>query len=140
MRDIRFPTSSTVNPGDGITRSISANEVALGAIDAFRTDDLLIVDFRIEKEFAASGNTSLTFSIDGFNLFNEARGGLPCVAEPLTPTSAGNLNETLAPRILAFGCTSELAIGSQELFNLVPSAGGASLRLFLNEPQDRDGC
>jgi hypothetical protein len=91
-----------VNPGDGVTRSISANEVGAGAIDAFRTDDLFIVDFRIEKEFAASGNTSLTFSIDGFNLLNDAL-VLSRASRNLNAGSAGWLNETLAPRIWRLG-------------------------------------
>jgi hypothetical protein len=97
-----IPYFVNVNPGDGVGRSISANEVALGEIDAFRTDDLFVVDFRIEKEFAASGNTSLTFSIDGFNLLNEA----PVISRSsrnLNAGSAGWLNETLAPRIWRLG-------------------------------------
>jgi hypothetical protein len=96
------PYFANVNPGDGINRSISANEVALGEIDAFRNDDLLIIDFRIEKEFAASGNTSLTFSIDGFNLLNEAS-VLSRASRNLNAGSAGNLNETMAPRIWRLG-------------------------------------
>jgi hypothetical protein len=32
---------------------------------------IFTADVRLEKEFAATGNTSLTFSIDGFNIFNE---------------------------------------------------------------------
>ncbi len=97
-----IPYFANVNPGDGINRSISANEVGASGIDAFRTDDLFIVDFRIEKEFAASGNTSLTFSIDGFNLLNEA----PVVSRSsrnLNAGTAGWLNETLAPRIWRLG-------------------------------------
>ena len=90
------------NPGDGISRNISANEVGAGAIDAFRADTLFIVDFRIEKEFAASGNTSLTFSIDGFNLLNEAT-VISRSSRNLNSSSAGNLNETLAPRIWRLG-------------------------------------
>ncbi|MEJ2084598.1 MAG: carboxypeptidase regulatory-like domain-containing protein [Acidobacteriota bacterium] len=88
--------------GDGVQRDISANEVALGAIDAFRSDDLLVIDFRIEKEFAATGNTSLTFSIDGFNLLNE-----PSVtnrsSQNLGSPTAGWLSETLGPRIWRLG-------------------------------------
>jgi hypothetical protein len=97
-----IPYFVNVNPGDGINRSISANEVALGEIDAFRTDDLLIIDFRIEKEFAASGNTSLTLSIDGFNLLNEAS-VLSRASRNLNASTAGNLNETMAPRIWRLG-------------------------------------
>ena len=97
-----IPYFVNVNPGDGINRSISANEVALGAIDAFRNDDLLIIDFRIEKEFAASGNTSLTLSIDGFNLLNEAS-VLSRASRNLNAGSVGWLNETMAPRIWRLG-------------------------------------
>jgi hypothetical protein len=96
------PYFANVNPGDGINRSISANEVALGEIDAFRNDDLLIIDFRIEKEFAASGNTSLTFSIDGFNMLNEAS-VLSRASRNLSAGSAVNLKETMVPRIWRLG-------------------------------------
>ena len=41
------------------------------SITDFRYDDIFVADVRLEKEFAASGNTSLTFSIDGFNIFND---------------------------------------------------------------------
>ena len=97
-----FPYYVFINPGDGIQRRISANEVAFGDIDVFRADDLLLIDLRIEKEFAATGNTSLTFSIDGFNLLNEssvvARESLN-----LNAATAGWLAETLGPQIWRLG-------------------------------------
>ena len=97
-----IPYIVAVQPGDGVPRNISANEVAFGNIDAFRADDLLLVDLRIEKEFAASGNTSFTFSIDGFNMLNEAY-VVSRSSRSLTSGSAGNLNETTAPRIWRLG-------------------------------------
>ena len=99
-----IPYFVNVDPGDGINRSISANEVGAGDIDAFRTDDLFVVDFRIEKEFAASGNTSLTFSIDGFNILNEAS-VVSRSSRNLNAGTAGWLNESLAPRIWRLAST-----------------------------------
>ena len=52
---------------DGIGRAIGAAD----SITDFRYDDIFTADVRLEKEFAATGNTSLTFSIDGFNIFND---------------------------------------------------------------------
>ena len=40
-------------------------------VDSFRYDDVFVADLRLDKEFAATGNTSLTFSIDAFNVFND---------------------------------------------------------------------
>ena len=91
-----------VNPGDGINRSISANEVASSGIDAFRTDTLFIFDLRLEKEFRTTGNTSFTFSIDAFNLLDEDA-VVSRSSRNLDSGSAGWLNETLAPRVWRLG-------------------------------------
>ncbi len=64
-----YPIPYYVSKGgsDGIRRRIGVAET----ITDFRYDDVFTADVRLEKEFAASANTSLTFSIDGFNIFNE---------------------------------------------------------------------
>lgn len=60
-------------------------------------DDILTVDLRLDKEFAASGNVSFTLGADVFNLLNEnytmqrERG--------LSRGSSDFLRETLSPRI-----------------------------------------
>ena len=62
-----IPYFRQVFGADGIPRSIGVAD----SITDFRYEDILTTDVRLEKVFAASGNTSLTFSIDGFNIFNE---------------------------------------------------------------------
>jgi len=82
---------------DGINRFIMVVE----NLTDFRKEDVFVTDLRIEKEFAASGNTSLTFSIDGFNIFNEGY-----VMRRYENLAAGNANwvrETLSPRIWRLG-------------------------------------
>jgi len=55
-------------PGtDRISRRIGVAD----SITDFRYGDVFTADVRLEKEFAATGNTRFTFSIDGFNIFNE---------------------------------------------------------------------
>ncbi len=56
----------TVSGRDGIVRDI----VVVEEVTQFRHPDIFIADLRLEKEFRTTGNTSLTFSLDGFNLFN----------------------------------------------------------------------
>ena len=61
------PYNVNRSPGD-FTRLMSL----VGANNGqFRTDDPFTVDFRIEKEFAASSNASFTFGLDIFNALNE---------------------------------------------------------------------
>ena len=82
---------------DGITRDISV----VGNTDDFRVEDILTVDIRLEKEFAATSGVGLTFSIDGFNIFNEA---YVLQRERNLGISRGNyLDESLAPRIWRLG-------------------------------------
>ncbi|MEA3276282.1 MAG: hypothetical protein U9Q81_13535, partial [Pseudomonadota bacterium] len=81
---------------DGNTRF-----AALGRSDDFRTQDIYTLDLRLEKEFAATENVGLTFSIDAFNVFNEnyvLRRSLR-----LNGPRPDYLNETLAPRIWRLG-------------------------------------
>jgi hypothetical protein len=94
-----LPYYFSSNPSDGLgTRNIS---VMNGDIDRFRADDIFTTDLRLEKEFAASGNVGFTFSIDIFNLFNEA---YVMQRERNQNTSRYDfLDESLAPRIWRLG-------------------------------------
>jgi hypothetical protein len=71
----------------------------------------MTVDLRLEKEFAATGNVGMTFSLDAFNLLDET---FVLQRERLTPAVTGGgtvitagrhdfLDETLSPRIYRFG-------------------------------------
>ena len=94
-----LPYYASSNPGDGLgSRNIS---VLNGDIDRFRADNIFTTDLRLEKEFAASGNVGFTFSIDIFNLFNEA---YVMQRERNQNTSRYDfLDESLAPRIWRLG-------------------------------------
>jgi hypothetical protein len=62
-----IPYFESVPGTDSIRRRIGVAD----SITDFRYDEIFTADVRLEKEFNATGNTSLTFSIDGFNIFNE---------------------------------------------------------------------
>lgn len=82
---------------DGITRQAAVTP----ELDNFRTDDVFTADVRAEKEFRATQNMSVTFSIDAFNLFNKGY-----VMQRETGINLGNaddLEETLSPRIYRLG-------------------------------------
>ena len=70
-------------------------------VDDFRYDDVFVADLRLEKEFAATGNLGLTFSIDAFNIFNE--GYVLSRNTNLNSGSADWVNATLSPRIYRLG-------------------------------------
>ncbi len=60
------------------------------------------MDFRLEKEFAATSNVSFTFSWDIFNVFDESYAAADRASQ--TNTSQYNwLRETLSPRIHRLG-------------------------------------
>jgi len=82
---------------DGVNRAI----IVVENMTDFRKDDIFIADLRLEKEFASSTNTSLTFSIDGFNIFN--KGYVLAVNPNLSSPSADWVTETLSPRIYRLG-------------------------------------
>ncbi len=70
-------------------------------VDEFRADDITTVDLRLEKEFAATQNVGMTFSIDAFNLFDE-----DFVLQRNRRTNTAQfdwLRETLSPRIYRLG-------------------------------------
>jgi hypothetical protein len=82
---------------DGISRNISVEET----LGDFRTDDVATVDVRLEKEFAATGNFGLIFSIDGFNILNSG-----AVLDRYWDLGAGNgqwVQATVSPRVWRLG-------------------------------------
>jgi hypothetical protein len=82
---------------DGIWRSM----LVVDSVTDFRHPDIFTADLRLEKEFRATGNTSLTFSLDGFNIFNNGE-----VLRRSENLAAGNANwvlETVSPRIWRLG-------------------------------------
>ena len=91
-----IPLFHSFTGADGINRGIQVTT----DVDQFRTDDILTVDLRLEKEFRTAGNTSLTFSLDGFNMTDE---DFVLQRNRSTTTNAGNLAEILSPRIYRLG-------------------------------------
>jgi hypothetical protein len=82
---------------DGIRRDISVEE----NLGDFRNDDVATVDLRLEKEFAATGNVGLVFSLDGFNILNSG-----VVVDRYWDLGRGNgqwVFETLTPRVWRLG-------------------------------------
>ncbi|MEM8960394.1 MAG: TonB-dependent receptor [Acidobacteriota bacterium] len=68
--------------------------------DDFRNEDVVLVDARLEKE-VQFGDLGVTFSIDGFNLFNESN-----VLQRQSRLNVGNadhVQEILSPRVFRFG-------------------------------------
>jgi len=91
------PYNITRSPGD-FTRTMSLLGNDIGR---FRTEDPLTVDFRLEKEFAASSNASFTFGLDIFNALNERT---VLAREPtLTGGTADNIQDVLSARIYRLG-------------------------------------
>jgi hypothetical protein len=69
--------------------------------DRTRLDSLTTMDLRAEKEFAASGNVSLTFSAEYFNALNEAT--VLARQNRLNISTANWVQDTLAPRTWKLG-------------------------------------
>ena len=95
---------SRTGPVDGIGRNISV----VADTDDFRTDDIITTDFRLEKEFAATSGIGFTFSIDGFNIFNENY--VLQRERRLNGSRANYLDETLSPTDLETRCPTELEV------------------------------
>ncbi len=69
--------------------------------DSFRADDILTIDFRIDKDFNASEDVSFTVSLDIFNALNEAY--VLQRERDFTNSRFDYLDETLSPRIYRLG-------------------------------------
>jgi hypothetical protein len=82
---------------DGIGRAVRVSS----DIDSFRTEDIFTADVRLEKEFAATSNVGFTFSLDIFNLLDEAY-----VLQRERNSGSGRydfVDETLSPRVYRLG-------------------------------------
>ncbi len=82
---------------DRITRDISI----VADTDDFRADDIFTLDLRVEKEFVTANDASITVSLDGFNLLNEAY--VLQRERRMNLSTANFLDETLSPRIWRLG-------------------------------------
>jgi hypothetical protein len=82
---------------DRITRDISLVTDA----DDFRADDIFTVDMRLEKEFVTANDATITVSLDGFNLLNEAY--VLQRERRLNLSTADFVDETLSPRVWRMG-------------------------------------
>ncbi len=92
-----IPYYRSVTGDDGIGRRI----LATPSFDTFRNDDIFSVDLRLDKEFATTGNTSLTFSLDAFNVLDET-----FVLQRFDNLASGNaehIEETMSPRVVRLG-------------------------------------
>jgi Carboxypeptidase regulatory-like domain/TonB-dependent Receptor Plug Domain len=92
-----IPYYRNVTGSDGIIRQILASD----NIEDFRNDDIFTVDLRVEKEFASTSNTSLTFSLEAFNVMNDA--SVLQRFDNLTAGNAQHIRETLSPRVYRLG-------------------------------------
>ena len=92
-----LPYYHRVRGSDGLSRDVQVTP----EVDTFRSDDILTVDLRLEKEFAATGNVGFTVSLDAFNIFDE-----DYVLQRRRQLNTGNadwLTETLSPRVWRIG-------------------------------------
>ena len=77
--------------------------VQLASIEAFRNDNIVTVDARVEKSFHI-GDTELLLGLDGFNLTNKGY-ILQRDRNVLDGKLANTVEERLSPRVLRFGVT-----------------------------------
>jgi hypothetical protein len=92
-----IPYFRPVGGRDGIGREI----LVVDEVTRYRYPDIFTADLRLEKEFRTTGNSSLMFSVDGFNVFNNGE-----VLRRAENLGAGNANwvlETVSPRIWRLG-------------------------------------
>ncbi len=82
---------------DGIGREI----VVADNIDDFRYGNIFTADLGLSKEFATTGNTSLTFTIDAFNIFND--GTVDNRVRNLGSGSANFVINAVSPRVYRLG-------------------------------------
>jgi hypothetical protein len=90
----KYITASAGNDGGAV------HVLVTPTVDAFRYDSVWDFDMRLAKNVKL-GNSSLTLSAEGFNLFN-ANTVLQANRQINTATS-GRINEILSPRILRIG-------------------------------------
>jgi hypothetical protein len=87
-------TSPTI---DGLTRTAALTD----EVDAFRTDDIYVLDLRLEKDMAFTDNLSGIVSLDAFNVTND--NSVLQRDRSLHTATANYVNQTLSPRIYRLG-------------------------------------
>ena len=87
---------------DRVGGPLGNRQVQLTGIEAFRQDDLRVVNFHLDKEFKI-GESSLVLALDGFNMTNE-----DIVLQTERRLDFGRANQTeelLSPRVFRLGAT-----------------------------------
>lgn len=92
-----FPYNEYVAGLDGVEREI----LVLDKLGDVRADDVMILDLRLEKEFAATAGVGFTFSIDGFNILND--GSVLNRYRNMAAGNAGWVAEVVSPRVWRLG-------------------------------------
>jgi hypothetical protein len=92
-----LPYDYTASTGDGLERTAAVT----GEIDSIRTDDLEVLDLRLEKDMRFTDNLSGILSIDAFNVTNENT--VLQRDRTLNAATANFVNQTLSPRIYRLG-------------------------------------
>ena len=92
-----LPYFEDIVTSDGQNRDI----LVIQDLDDFRSDDILTVDLRLDKEFVTAGNVTFTVGVEAFNLLNEAY--VLQRERSLNRSSANFLRETLSPRVWRLG-------------------------------------
>ena len=85
---------------DGVDRELSVTD----ELDAFRLDDLQVVDLRLDKDVALGRDLALTLSLEGFNLLGEGtvlRRELDLLRRG--PSGPDFVTATVSPRIYRIG-------------------------------------
>jgi len=91
-----IPLADAVGGSDGVSRLLAVTPHN----DSFRNDDPITVDMRVEKEWRTTNNSTLTFSIDAFNLLDDQ---YILQRQRRTDSRAGYAEEILSPRIFRLG-------------------------------------
>ncbi len=92
-----IPYFRSVTGLDGESRNI----LVTPEMDTFRNDDIMLLDLRLDKEFTTTGDTSLTVSLDAFNVSDETY--VLQRFDSLTSGTAEHIRETVSPRVFRIG-------------------------------------
>jgi hypothetical protein len=92
-----IPYFRSVTGSDGIGRNI----LVTPEMDSFRNDDIMLFDLRLDKEFRSSGNTSLTVSLDAFNVTDETF--ILTRFDTLASGNSSHVEEVVSPRVYRLG-------------------------------------
>lgn len=93
-----LPYEYQTTTGDGLRRTAGVTPFEA---DAIRTDDVEVIDLRLEKDMQFTDNLSGILSLDAFNVTNENT--VLQRDRSLHTTTANFVNQTLSPRIYRLG-------------------------------------